>query len=595
MAEGGESQDVQVDQSKSHSDPMQNILKSLETSGGFTVNHTQLDSALTSDLSQNESRIIELDSKTKATKNPDFIEEDRKKFDQNRNNTTTNESKEDLAKPFTPNLILSSIDFDFMKQLKMQKLLPADFPDDWDAYETDADFEKAGIHLLRPYGRTLSALDIRRKQLPEAVIVHVPNETAFDKESFLYSDIAIDYWKLPPEKRPQVIVYYDNFNPPLYKKQRFRGFLEATNPKELLNVVEIAKEVLKHKESDKFDPKLLEPGQAQSYDESDDLREWENITADTYQSLKYLFERINRKHIDGERVVSVLDAGTGEGRIGASLARVGFNVLGLDISKETLKRGKERFKLEGEGLRGEKEHKGLAYSHLLRLQKEHRLPIDPNTGKQMELLLDDSDAANHYVTVEGSFSNMYGKLNEFIAMWWKNHQTNLDRYEFFNENIYDESYPSEDVFMDLGFDEIIINWNTLWEFGNKENQEEAFENFFDMLNRDGEIFIEIADRTWEPYKTALDEYHKIHPDTPYGTLQDKKTESEDYPPRYLSDVLELGDMLRGKGFDVNIHLDDIDVNNPGSDVFHYFIEKEDPETGEMKKTAKVYVITARKS
>ncbi len=149
--------------------------------------------------------------------------------------------------------------------------------------------------------------------------------------------------------------------------------------------------------------------------------------------------------------------------------------------------------------------------------------------------------------------------------------------------------------MDLGFDEIIINWNTLWEFGNKENQEEAFENFFDMLNRDGEIFIEIADRTWEPYKTALDEYHKIHPDTPYGTLQDKKTESEDYPPRYLSDVLELGDMLRGKGFDVNIHLDDIDVNNPGSDVFHYFIEKEDPETGEMKKTAKVYVITARKS
>lgn len=246
--------------------------------------------------------------------------------------------------------------------------------------------------------------------IPQTVIIHVPSNNSFSSKKkgdhYAYQYLFIDWFRLPYKDRPQVIMYTDGFQPPLYIKHSYQGFLFCSTPDELRNVVTLSNQLAQDQASEIYSPELLSIGQKEAYDNSD-LREWENKTADTFQSLNHLISRFNYRNDlykqyrtdrysrltttdesgntkwhtaeeDSEtptrRIRTILDLGTGEGRIAGTLARLGYNVMGLDISEKQIARSRERIREEGEGLRGEKDHPGLSYHALLRLQELGLVP-----------------------------------------------------------------------------------------------------------------------------------------------------------------------------------------------------------------------------
>lgn len=367
-----------------------------------------------------------------------------------------------------------------------------------------------------------------------------------------------------------------------------------------------------------YDPATLEVGQQASYNDSD-LRLWENKTADTYQSLKHFLARFNYRNRlyrifqetryenlfktgeDGRtswflgdecgetptrEVSTVLEIGVGEGRIGGMLARIkGINIMGLDISIEQLNRLQERIKEEGQGLRGEKETPGLSYHALRKLQDEGFLTHHP--------IISDKLTSQHFLTVQGSFFELAHVLNNTLVDWHKLYP-GIDPYKFFHESIYNEYAFSDrrDMFADVGFDAATIPWHTFCEIGSPENQKLVLEQILNVLNRGGELMIEIPDRGIEPYASALRVYNAEHPDEPYGTIRDQKPEGFKgqqgenlYPPRYFPDINELILLLKSVGYEIN----------PTFDIQSYLITKTDPVTGQESLTLKEYFITARKS
>jgi len=304
-------------------------------------------------------------------------------------------------------------------------------------------------------------------------------------------------------------------------------------------------DLVKLKARELFDPPQLEISQREAYTDSD-LRAWERRTADTYQSLRHILLRFKERK---EPVRYILDIGTGEGRIAGMLARLGYKVIGLDISDEQLQRRKERIKQEGQGLRGEKEIPGLSYHDLLKLQEEGLLPRTP--------ILDDEEVANNYIQVQGSFFNIADALNK--------------------------------AGINFKFDAAIVTWHTYDEFGPPKSQEAILEQIWSLLNAGGELIKEIPNRKIEPYASALQKYHIDNPTEPYGTIRDKKPvgtggQEELYPPRYFPDINELILLLKSKGFDIDLQ----------KDVQTYMVEDKETLESERGPAFEEYFIVATK-
>lgn len=267
------------------------------------------------------------------------------------------------------------------------------------------------------------------------------------------------------------------------------------------------------------------------------------------------------------------------------LARAGYNVMGLDISRAQLARSRERMKEEGEGLRGEKEELGLSYHALMRLHEEGVVdaPISSDKDAKMKLL-----------TVQGSFFELQDVLNQALVEW-DNLYPDVDRDVFFDRNPWGEPFAfrnPKNMFLDSGFDEAMFNWHTFCEVGSPENQKRVLEQILNVILPGGELIIEIPDRNIEPYASALRAYYAAHPDEPYGTIRDPKPEGfqglegqDMYPPRYFPDINELTLLLKSVGFEID----------PKTDIQSYMIERADPKTGEKSLTLKEHFITARKS
>lgn len=207
--------------------------------------------------------------------------------------------------------------------------------------------------------------------------------------------------------------------------------------------------------------------------------------------------------------------------------------------------------------------------------------------------LSDADTADHYLPVEGSFFNLQYALNQALIEWHDRYP-DIDPYAFFNESPFNEYAFSDerDMFADVGFDAAMFNWHTFCEIGSPENQKNVLEQILNILDRGGELILEIPDRKIEPYASALRAYHTAHPAEQYGTIRDPKPadfqglEGEDmYPPRYFPDINELILLLKSVGFEVD----------PAKDVQTYLITGNDQSTGQETLTLKEHFITARKS
>lgn len=469
----------------------------------------------------------------------------------------------------------------------------------------------------KPHFVTIDHLLPRGDNTPEVVIMHVPNGDSL-AHSYEYRVGLIDAeTNFNQSNRPTVILYTDGFAPQLYQKHEFQGVLFASTEEELQKSVALAEKVRKLRDKDaSLRPEGLAPLQEKQYDASDDLREWEHKTADTYQSLKHILERIikrddllrayNEKKYsrlfdsDGwyvpqdsslqptRPIKTILDLGTGEGRIGGMLARLGFHVMGLDISQATLDRGKQRFIEEGEGLRGERDDPTLSYPAIEKLAKEDgifgsRVLVD---STKIEPILDDTEALKHYVTTKGDFFNLHRDVHIAIREW-ESRYPGINKHTFFQAE--DSQYAfkmKENMLSDIGFDMAMFNWHTFCEIGDPDNQEKVLHQIQNVLWPGGELVIEIPDRTQEPYASMIQQFHKTHPDKPFGTLQDPKPDGDgNFSARYFPGKDELLLLLQRVGFEVD----------EAQDVQTYDIGQIDEQTGEEKPAIKEYFITARKS
>lgn len=536
-------------------------------------------------------------------------------------------------------ILLSNFDTDVLESLKKEGIISA-------TENNQFILGEPGVQVIAPDIKDLPWKSA--KDIPETIILHITDAKRLEFNKNMYQKIHEQIMSLSNEKRPNVILYCDNFKVPLYIKHDYEGFMYASTLDEVKVSMERSKELSLLKKSKLFNPQSLEPGQKDSYDKSTDLREWEHITADTYQSLKHTLLRINQRNqllyeryrtlsfeqkitplMPQKLITTILDLGTGEGRIGQTLARLGFNVVGLDISEEILKRGRVRLKEEGEGLRGEREHPGLTYEAIRKLQEEDQqlreegnhlihegkrlieqgnqekgqelieqgkrlsigiLPLDIRTKKPVSPILEDSIVEKKYLTTQGSFFKLQNILNNYLIDWVYCNKVNqdIDEYQFFDKSPKDE-YAFKllhNMFADVTFDMALFNWHTFCEIGTPDNQKVVLHQLLNVMTPGGELVIEIPDRMMDPYIQPLEEYHSNHPDEPFGTLRDPKPdENGNYPPRYFPDAMDLISMLKAVGFEIDNE----------EDLQSYIISHNDSVTNEVKPTLKEFFITARKS
>src|SRR3989338_2813530 len=143
-------------------------------------------------------------------------------------------------------------------------------------------------------------------EIPETVILQVPSIESFSSigretpgNHYYYQDLFIDWIRLPYKDRPRVIVYTEGFEPQLYIKHSYQGFLFCSTPDELRNVVLLSNQLAESKANEIYEPTALALKQQEAYDNSD-LREWENKTADTYKSLRHVFGVVSRRKLLSE-------------------------------------------------------------------------------------------------------------------------------------------------------------------------------------------------------------------------------------------------------------------------------------------------------
>lgn len=466
--------------------------------------------------------------------------------------------------------------------------------------------------------------------LPDVVVVNIKDKEEMNYAHYTYQQLLIEakHKPLDKSKEPILIFFTDGFTPQLDQIHTYQGALFASSVEDLRSNMNLAREVISARKKPEFmGASVLAASQEELYDNSD-LREWEAETADTYQSLKHVLQVIREREAlaelsdklvlprllsgrddvaqfelsDRERKAitmsgkewrprTILDCGTGEGRIAGMLARLGYYVMGLDISSEQLARVPKRIEEEGAVLRGEASNPLLSANALMRLQAEGALPPEAHID------LDDEEVKKRYATVKGNFLSLHADLHRAVLNW-ENQYPNTDKYDFFNVKNSEYSYAFHDQgdqFTDVGFDMVLFNWHTFCEAGTPDEQLKVLENALNVMNPGGTLVIEIPDRMVGSYAESLKNYHELHPDEPFGTIRDSTStdpgvatmmheEATEDTPRYFPDRNELVYLLKAAGFEID----------PEKDIQTYLITKEDPATGKKTLQVKELFITARK-
>lgn len=449
----------------------------------------------------------------------------------------------------------------------------------------------------------------------DTIVLHVPTDE--QATGVIYTDLLQAWQAMNPKERPQVVLYTEGADITLLGRSMFQGFLFCTNAADLQATLRSARIIRAiGEETAMYQPETLSPGQERAYNISNfDLRRWETITADTYQSLNYILGRFNLrdelyrdkasrlfndagdqfyrsdepKLVPERPIRTILDLGTGSGRIAQMLARLGYKVMGLDISEGQLAEGRKRIKEEGDGLRGSVPNPDLAYPAIQRL-------IGESTA-QGDLVLDDEQVARNYLTVQGSFFSLFHDLNKAVVDWERRFP-GVDRDAFFGaDSEYAFSNPKH-MFLDAAFDAAMFNWHTFCEVGSPENQKMVLEQILKVLNRGGELILEIPNREAEPYATALKLYHQQHHQELYGTIRDPvppelraEMGADYYPPRYFPSREEMVALLKSAGFEIDSPAD----LSKSKDIKPYYIEDRSAPAGEHRLVLAEYFITARKA
>ncbi len=271
----------------------------------------------------------------------------------------------------------------------------------------------------------------------------------------------------------------------------------------------------------------------------------EEKTANTTQCLKHLFDKIKQHDYH-----SVLDLGTGEGRIGIPLAMKGIKVTGVDQVEKELQTIENRVSKE---ISQTNEH-GYSWRHLRKL-------INSGTIKESELTFDKQKVLANYQIKKGNFFELNKALGDSTET----------------------------------FDMATFTWHTFCETGTIDNQREVLIQVYEKLNPGGMVYIEIPDRTVGAYKYALNENLKHHPTEPVGVSRDSTcltpgvacVYDESATPRFFPGRDEIRNLLRNLGF-VDINLDTYLVTSTDQDGQQYLEVKELVVTA--KKPTKIEAI-----
>jgi SAM-dependent methyltransferase len=278
-----------------------------------------------------------------------------------------------------------------------------------------------------------------------------------------------------------------------------------------------------------------------NYSNPDTLALIEEKTANTTQTLYNLFKIANRNGFK-----SVLDLGTGEGRIGIPLAMRGFRVTGIDQVDKELASISQRINKEV----SKTLEPGYSWKHLKKL-------IDEGELKESDLIFNANDVRKNYQTVRGNFFDLEDTLI-------RSHKT-FERYDL-----------------------ATFTWHTFCETGTIDNQIRVLKQVYNRLNPGGMVYIEIPDRTVGAYKYALNENLKQHPNEPVGVSRDSTclrpgvacVYDENATPRFFPGRDEIRNLLRALGFE-HVNLDT------------YLVTSKD-KAGKEFIEVKVLVITAMK-
>ena len=427
-------------------------------------------------------------------------------------------------------------------------------------------------------------------EIPKTVIIDVTDEDFFQQHAgygVAMQCLWIDWYRLPPEQRPNVVIYTNGFSPPLFEKHQYQGFLFCSNKDELNNVLSMAKTLRVNLNKELYDPNVLAPGQKEAYNNSD-LREWENRTADTYQSLRHIFRVIVERNLLAATAQFRQKHGRSSlGTVEMMLERQSNPELASFV--EVLRQYRkfngivdpdvpltwyEAFKMVNGSMNmnpwdfkintcldvgmGEGRISGMLARlgiHVMgmdispeQLRKVKRRVIEEGKGLRGEIsdadlsypallrlreeglipdeiIEDDAALEELLLTVEGDFFDLDRVLNQDLIEWESRHP-NVDKYVFFNIFHFNEYAFSDprDMFADVGFSMAMLNWHVFNEIGSPDNQKKVLEKLLNVLDLGGVLIIEIPDRKVEPYASALRRYHQEYPDEPYGTIRDKKPE-----------------------------------------------------------------------
>ncbi len=271
----------------------------------------------------------------------------------------------------------------------------------------------------------------------------------------------------------------------------------------------------------------------------DTLNRIEEKTADTRQALAHLFKKIEENDYE-----TVLDLGTGEGRVGIPLAMKGMEVLGIDQVESEIDSIKERIKNEID----KTDKPGFSWFHLKKL-------IQDDVITEQDLNFDRGKVLQNYQIKHGNFFEL-------------------------EETLIDQP--------DKKFDMATFTWHTFCETGTIDNQRDVLVQVFNRLEPGGMVYIEIPDRTVGAYKYALNENLKRHPDDPIGVSRDDTclepgvacVYNENATPRFFPGRDEIRNLLKSVGYE------SIDLDT-------YLITSKDEERKEYLEV-KELVVTAKK-
>ena len=410
-------------------------------------------------------------------------------------------------------------------------------------------------------------------------IVRLPEDTnqpgIMDKLNYIKNKVE----KL--ENQPNIIVYSEKKVPDDFRI--YRDFLFANGKNELEATLYTVKDInLTRRQKPEFmEASILSESQENLYNNSD-LREWEQKTADTKQSLSHILEAMKRISIHTEffpplKSNTILDLGTGEGRISTQLAILGNKVIGMDISEQQLRRVKTnggRLTEEINQYINDKKN-GTSNSPLSELLQTKEITTE-------NIHTNYKDASDRLQVIKGDFTHLEENLHTGLS---KLKRDGLDIADYFDlDSEYKDVLIQEDqtFFPEAWFNMVTMSWHTFCEAGDIEGQKNVLKQIFNVVTAGGILYLEVPDRTVGNYAISLAKYHTDHPNEPYGTIRDETSTKEGEAnrtgqgkdtPRFFPGRDELRNLLKAVGF-IDITIDTYLITSKDREGKEYLEVKE---------------------